>query len=103
MADFEEQASIMDFKNDMNFILSNPPFKFTVNKEPIEPIEYDIMDFENNMKFINNDCSRMNQHIEFVEKTYSLARTPLNFVKNKIEYIMNGKETNSELPHLEYK
>jgi len=37
MADFGEQANIMNPENDMNIILSNPPFGFPVHNELISP------------------------------------------------------------------
>jgi hypothetical protein len=39
----------------------------------------------------------MREHIVFIEHTYSLVRTPLSYLKTKIEYVM-GKEMTKELP-----
>jgi archaellum component FlaC len=68
----------------------------------LKTVESRLDNIENHLKNVNNDCSKMNQHIEFVEKTYNSARAPLNYIKNKIEYIMHGSSS-SELPKLEYK
>jgi hypothetical protein len=46
---------------------------------------------------IEKDCSKMGEHIGFVEDTYSTVRAPLNYIKNKIEYMM-GKDMERELP-----
>jgi hypothetical protein len=51
---------------------------------------------------IEKDCSKMGEHIEFVEDTYSTVRAPLNFIKNKIEYMM-GHGYNKELPAIQNK
>lgn len=67
----------------------------------VENIENRLEIIENDMKNVNKDCNRMNKHIQFVENTYTLARAPLNFIKNKIENIMSCN-TKSELPKLEY-
>jgi len=56
---------------------------------------------ENN-KHVEEDCSKMRQHIDFIENTYSLVRTPLSYLKTKIEYVM-GRESTNELPTIEYK
>lgn len=53
---------------------------------------------ENN-KNIENGCSKMKEHIDFVENTYSSVRRPLNFIKNKIDYMM-GNLNSQELPQI---
>lgn len=67
----------------------------------LKTIESRLDKIEHHLKIVNNDCSKMNEHIQFVEKTYNAARTPLNYIKNKIEYMM-GSSSNGELPKLEY-
>ena len=54
-----------------------------------------------NNKIVEEDCSKMRQHIDFIENTYALVRTPLSYIKEKIEYVM-GKEITNELPVLVY-
>ena len=44
----------------------------------------------------------MREHIDFIENTYSLVRTPLSYLKTKIEYVM-GRETTNDLPSIECK
>ena len=48
---------------------------------------------------IEKDCSKMSEHINFVENTYSVVRLPLNFLKNRVEMIM-GKNSAQELPKI---
>jgi hypothetical protein len=63
----------------------------------LKNIEYQL-----NIKLTNieTDCSKMNNHINFVENTYNRVRIPLNYIKNKIEIIM-GASNNNELPLIE--
>lgn len=67
----------------------------------LKSIESRLDNIESHLKIVNKDCSKMNEHIEFIEKTYTAARTPLNYIKNKIEYMM-GSSNNGELPKLKY-
>ena len=48
---------------------------------------------------IEKDCSKMSEHINFVENTYTLVRAPLNFLKNKVENVM-GRNSKQELPQI---
>lgn len=43
---------------------------------------------------------KMNGHIDFVENVYSTVRSPLDFFKNKLEYLMGRTPTNNHLPEL---
>jgi hypothetical protein len=63
----------------------------------LKNIEYQL-----NIKLTNieTDCSKMNNHINFVENTYNRVRIPLNYIKNKIEIII-GASNNNELPLIE--
>ena len=49
---------------------------------------------------IETDCSKMNNHINFVENTYNRVRVPLSYLKTKIELIM-GVSNNNDLPLIE--
>jgi hypothetical protein len=48
---------------------------------------------------IEKDCSKMSEHINFVENTYTLVRAPLNFLKNKVENVM-GRNSKQDLPQI---
>jgi archaellum component FlaC len=69
----------------------------------LKNIDKRLENMEEHLKIVNKDCSKMSEHIQFVEKTYNAARTPLNYLKNKIEYMMGSTTNNGELPKLEYK
>ena len=51
-------------------------------------VRLDIM--EGKLDKIERDCSHMCSHIGFVETTYELVRTPLNYMKTRIEYMMGN-------------
>lgn len=76
--------------------------KLDVILASLKSIETRLDSIEHHLKIVNADCSKMNEHIEFVEKTYNAARTPLNYIKNKVEYMM-GSYSSGELPKIEYK
>lgn len=62
----------------------------------LDSIEASIAIIANNSKSVEQDCSRMRDHIQFIEKTYEMVRAPLNYIKN---YIAPSKD----LPAIEEK
>ena len=76
--------------------------------EKLECIEKRLSTIEANQgividknKKVEEDCSKMREHINFIENTYSAVRSPLSYIKNKIDFVM-GNEVSYELPLLEY-
>lgn len=67
--------------------------------ELLKSIEKRLIVLEDRLSAVDQSCQKMNNHIEFVENTYEIVRTPLNFMKNRIEYIM-GSKSKTELPKL---
>lgn len=65
-------------------------------------IEIRLSNIEEKIENIKINSSKMNEHITFIETTYDALRTPLGYIKNKIEFI-TGKSVNNELPQIEYK
>jgi len=63
----------------------------------LKSIESRIEIMEENVKGCKTDCAKMNNHIQFVEKTYDVVRTPLNYLKSKVEYLMNNNIQTDEL------
>lgn len=88
------------FKN--KIIINNMEEKIDEMLSSLTSIDGRLDAIEKHLKIINTDCSRMNDHIQFIEKTYNATRAPLNYIKNKIEHMMSGSST-TELPKLEYK
>lgn len=54
---------------------------------------------EKNLNHVNQSLQKMNQHIDFIHETYSTLQTPLNYVKNKVEYLM-GYDPTPSLPSI---
>jgi len=66
--------------------------------DSLKNIESRLSVIENRLNVIELSNSKMNDHIVFVEKTYDLVRTPLGYLKNKIEFMMGA--TQLELPEI---
>ena len=49
-----------------------------------------------NIDGIKTDCVKMRDHIVFIEDTYEIVRSPLNYLKEKIELVM-GLPNENEL------
>jgi cell division septum initiation protein DivIVA len=66
------------------------------NNISIESLQTEVLELKEEIKELKKSieelsiiCGRMNNHITFVENTYEGAKAPLNWVKQKIEYVMN--------------
>ena len=44
------------------------------------------------------NCDKMGKHIDFVNGVYSNVKSPLNFITNKINKMINPLEVHKELP-----
>ena len=55
----------------------------------------------NKMNEIKIECQKMGSHIDFVEDTYNVLQTPLNFVKRSVERLMGS--SSGELKNLPIK
>jgi hypothetical protein len=62
--------------------------------EVLKNIEKRLETIEEHLGIVKKDCSKMGKHIDFVEKTYTLLRQPLNYVTRMINYKSN------ELPQI---
>lgn len=67
----------------------------------LDRMEDSIKDICENNKSVQTDCSKMREHIVFVEKSYSAVRTPLSYIKHHVKYMM-GKTITTDLPTIEY-
>jgi archaellum component FlaC len=70
-------------------------------EERIKKIEKRIENIDDKLTIIlnliemnNNDCKKMATHIDFIEETYTSLRTPMEFLKNKFNY-MTGRSSSS--------
>jgi archaellum component FlaC len=52
----------------------------------IDKIQTDLIEIKDNSK-------KMNDHIDFIEQTYDSLKTPIEFIKNKFNYLqLNSKK-----------
>lgn len=62
----------------------------------IDELEKNIMlrldQIQKQLDDINKSAKNMDIHIDFIEATYETLKTPLNFIKNKVDNLM-GKST----------
>jgi hypothetical protein len=70
--------------------------KINLRLDSIEKLLQDIYEL-NEINFTN--CSKMSEHVDFVEKTYTIVKIPLQFLTNKIECIM-GSGSQNKLPEI---
>jgi chromosome segregation ATPase len=59
---------------------------------------------EMNMKLqkVDSSCNKMDEHIIFIEDTYNILKTPLNYVKRSVDRLI-GNNQNVELPSIKDK
>jgi archaellum component FlaC len=57
---------------------------------------------ESRLDKIEVSTGKMDNHIEFIEETYTTLKSPLNFVKKNVERIM-GKTETKNLPSIKDK
>lgn len=70
----------------------------TINKE-LSDIKKCITEIRQDMKILSellkknsNVCSKMSNHIDFIETTYDNLKRPLNFMKNQVERIIGSSD-----------
>lgn len=68
-------------------------------KDDIKEIKKSISELKEAIETLNETCSRMNNHITFVEDTYETLKTPLNFIKNKVESLSVGSKITEEIQY----
>tara|TARA_R110002074_G_scaffold382822_1_gene562686 strand:+ start:395 stop:577 length:183 start_codon:yes stop_codon:yes gene_type:complete len=56
-------------------------------------------DIKKDIKEINEKLDKMSNHIDFIQRTYSMVRTPLAYVCDKL----SGNKTPNDLPQIETK
>ena len=80
-----------------NTNLSKTIFERIQNLENnIERLETLLVNINNKLDKNHSICKKMDNHISFIETTYSVMRQPLNFLCNKLNYLINN-ETDKEL------
>ena len=44
--------------------------------------------------------AKFDTHVDFIEETYSTLRSPLNYIKNKVNCLMGYSSINKDLPQI---
>ena len=55
----------------------------------IETLESEVYDLKVLINKLIKTCQRMDNHISFVENTYDTLKKPIDFVKEKVNYLTN--------------
>ena len=90
---------------DIKILISNLE-KLIINKfdeidKKIDALIQQNNNNDNKMNEIKIECQKMGSHIDFVEDTYNVLQTPLNFVKRSVERLMGS--SSGELKNLPIK
>jgi len=75
--------------------------KFDEIDKKIDTLIQQNNDNDSKMNEIKVECQKMGSHINFVEDTYNVLQTPLNFVKRSVERLMGS--SSGELKNLPIK
>lgn len=74
--------------------------RFTILENKIDLI---LEKIDKMNEIVNNDvkenCEKMGEHIEFVEKVYKKVKRPMEYVTNSVNYMIKAKP--EELPEIE--
>ena len=70
--------------NEINRLEKNLTSELVIINSRLDQLQKIIIQNENN-------CNKMSNHIDFVEKTYDQLQKPLFFFKSKVEYLMGSK------------
>ena len=66
----------------------------------LEKVEEQLKILIQKIDNLNTSCSRMDNHIDFVEKTYDVLRSPLNLLTNMTATFYGQVEDDNNLPEL---
>lgn len=68
-------------------------------EKEVKHLRQDIKELINEIKKLTSSCSRMDEHITFVNGVYTTVRNPVSFMFNKVRRIM-GKNEEIVLPQI---
>lgn len=69
-------------------------------EEDIKNIKEDIKNIKESLNRIERSCNVMNNHVSFVETTYTSVKAPMDYVLGKVNSLMGSSEKYS-LPTLQ--
>lgn len=61
-------------------------------------LDFIITILHHDNKDIKENCKKMGNHIQFIENVYDSVRTPLNYLTNKVNYMLGNKNESTSLP-----
>ena len=97
MSNNDLNKDIEELKNKINSLEILIIEKFNNLEKKFDDLE------KNKLNHVQESCDRMNTHNDFIHETYSTLQTPLNYVKNKVEYLMGYKSETKSLPTIKDK
>ena len=62
-----------------------------------EAVYKQLLEIRQELKEIRASCEKMNEHIGFINRTYTHLRTPLDWISNKVNY-WRGEDPPPPLP-----
>jgi len=68
--------------------------------DELRNVKEEIKKLSSKIENLDRSCSRMDDHINFVENTYDILRTPLNVVSNLVTNTFSSKKIENKLPSL---
>ena len=68
--------------------------------DELRNIKKEIKMLSDKIEKLDKSCSRMDNHINFVENTYDILRIPLNVVSNLVTNTFSSKKIENKLPTL---
>ena len=70
-------------------------------EEKINKIELQLESLEKKLDRLLKIHDKMDSHINFIEETYDTLRSPIDFMKNKINLFI-GSSSDKELPSIKH-
>ena len=68
--------------------------------DELRNLKKEIKILSDKIERLDRSCSRMDNHINFIENTYDILRTPLNVVSNIVTNTFSSKQIENKLPSL---
>lgn len=88
----------------------NDTDNFSLILQKLENLENKMNNLENKINMINakidkceNSCNTMDEHINFVQDTYQTLRTPLDYIRIKVNYLIGNENESIPLPQIKNK
>lgn len=91
----------MNYDNQIIEMLKDMKQQMQDMKQQMQTIENKIDELNTKSTNVEQDCQQMRNHIYFIESTYKIVRTPLNYITNKINNLIHTSHETSELPMIE--